>query len=95
MNETRPGRGPARPSGGRRIFLVAAIAVCLLLAGPAAYRGIEHVVLRAQLRRINRRIAVLQQRLDQYEYLVKLLNDSSLTRLADSLKAADPDSVPR
>lgn len=91
----RPSRGPARPSGGRRIFLVAIIAFCLLFVGLVSYRGIEHAVLRARLRSINRRIAVLEQRLEQYENLEKIFNDSSLARLADSLKAADPDRVPR
>ena len=88
MIETRPARK-------RRIFLAAAIAICLLLAGLAGYRAVERVALRAQLRRIKHRIAVLQQRLDQYDGLLKLFNDSSLTRLADSLKADDPDSVRR
>jgi hypothetical protein len=88
MSETRPTRG-------RRIFLAAAIAVCLLLAGLAGYRAVEHAVFRAQLRRMNRRIAVLQQRLDRDENLLKLLDDSSLTSFADSLKSAAPDTVPR
>ena len=84
-----------RPARGRRVFLAVAIAICLLLAGPAAYRGIEHAVLHARLRNIKQRIAVMEARLERYENLMRLLNDSSLTRLADSLKAAEPDTTPR
>jgi hypothetical protein len=75
-----------------RAIVILGCLVGLLVGG---YFQAEHLILRAQLRRINRRMAVLQERLDQHERLLSLFNDSSLTRLTDSLRAIVPDTLRR
>jgi hypothetical protein len=83
------------PRRSRRVFLALAIAICLILTGFGAYRGIEHLVLRAQLRRMDRRMVILQDKLDRYEAIMKLLDDSAFIRLADSLGISAPDTAGR
>jgi len=86
------------PNAGYRwpgIVRTVAILACLVGLGIAGYSRAEHLILRAQLRRINRRLAVLEQKLEQYEVVAGFLNDSAFSRLVDSLcRTPAPESGP-
>jgi Tfp pilus assembly protein PilN len=71
------------------------ILACLVGLGIAGYFQVEHLILRAQLRRMNHKLAVLEQKLEQYEAVARFLNDPASARILESLAARTPDSVKR
>jgi hypothetical protein len=81
------------PNAGYRwpgIIRTVVILVCLVGLGIAGYFQAEHLILRAQLRRMNDKLAVLEQELEEYETVAKFLNDTASTRILESLAARTP-----
>ena len=68
------------------------ILACLVGLGIAGYFQAEHLLLRAQLRRMNRKLAVLEQKLEEYEAVARFLNDTTSARILDSLAEQEAES---
>jgi CHASE1-domain containing sensor protein len=100
MSAIRPGRpawwerilGIGRNVGYRWPGIVRTVLIlaCLVGLGIAAYCQVEHLVLRAQLREMNRKLNALEQKLDEYESVAGFLNDSASARILESLMAQTP-----
>lgn len=85
------------PNAGYRwpgIVRTAVILACLVGLGVAGYFQAEHVILRAQLRRMNYKLAVLEQKLEEYEAVARFLNDPASARILESLATRAPHSAP-
>jgi len=84
-----PDVGYRWPGIARTVVILA----CLIGLGIAGYFQAEHLILRAQLRRLNHKLAVLEQKLEEYEAVVRFLDDPASARILESLATRAPGPV--
>lgn len=66
------------------------ILACLVGLGIAGYSQVEHLMVRAQLREMNRKLDGLEQQLEKYEAVTRFLSDTTSARILESLAAPMP-----